>query len=86
MFLLLTRYHYWLDNIRDNRNMCDLYIYYKRGGSGCLRTDPGCLYEMGFQTFVACIAGSPGLFLWRVSFHSDPDFLPRNISKHPETS
>ena len=31
MFLLLTRYHYWLDNIRDNRNMCDLYIYIING-------------------------------------------------------
>ena len=44
------------------------------------------LYEMGSQTFVARMTGSSGSFCWRVSFHSDPDFLSRNISKHPETS
>ena len=47
---------------------------------------PRVLYEMGFQTVVARMTGSSGSFWWRVSFHSDPDFLSRNISKHPETT
>ena len=47
---------------------------------------PRVLYEMGSQTFVARITGSPRSFWWCVSFHSGPDFPSRNILKHPEAT
>ena len=53
----------------------------ERGGPGCLRSDPGHLYEIDFQTFVVRMTGSLGSFWWRVSFHRR---FP--IPKHPETS
>ena len=59
-------------------------LYYKWGGSGCLRTDPGYLYEMDFQEFVAYITGLSGSFWRRILFHNDPDFLPPKILKYPE--